>query len=83
MLVRSDLTSIQCHEEVVWRLNWLHQLMISHVFLPTELNMLIYVVPLAVGFLIVAVALIFFCKYQAWTMKPMPLPGPLVTFFFF
>lgn len=41
-----------------------------------------YVVPLAVAVPIIAVALVIYCKYKAWTMKPVPLPESLVTFFF-
>lgn len=42
--------------------------------------MLIYVVPLLVAVLIIAVVLAICCKVKAWIMKPAPLPGPLVTF---
>lgn len=41
-----------------------------------------YVVPLAVAVPIIAVALVIYYKYKAWTMKPVPLPESLVTFFF-
>lgn len=43
--------------------------------------MLIYVVPLLVAVLIIAVVLAICCKVKAWIMKPVPLPRPLVTFF--
>lgn len=42
--------------------------------------MLIYLVPLLVAVLIIAVVLAICCKVKAWIMKPAPLPGPLVTF---
>lgn len=70
------------------RVDWLYpkQLRyssISHVCLPADVNVLIYVVPLVVAFFIIAVVLAIYCKTKAWIMKPVPLPGPLVTFFVF